>query len=207
MNSVMMILNLSESLAKPLVMAKMNMAYLSSLKNRSTEVQCISRNPPAVRISIENTVLKQVDQFTYLGGVATSDASCGSDIKRRIGLATGASASLSTIWAAKEISKQTKIRVYQSLVLSILLYNSETWTLRETDKRRLLVFEMTVLRRILGITRRDRWRNQDVRSQLDLARGCCAGDSATKTGLLRACVQNVGSTHSQYRVVWKGPRY
>ena len=33
--SVMMILNLSESLAKPLVMAKVNMAYLSSLKNRA----------------------------------------------------------------------------------------------------------------------------------------------------------------------------
>ena len=33
--SVMMILNLSESLAKPLVMAKLNMAYLSSLRNRA----------------------------------------------------------------------------------------------------------------------------------------------------------------------------
>ena len=33
--SVMMILNLSKSLAKPLVMAKLNMAYLSSLKNRA----------------------------------------------------------------------------------------------------------------------------------------------------------------------------
>ena len=31
----MMILNLSESLAKPLVMAKLNMAYLSSLKKRA----------------------------------------------------------------------------------------------------------------------------------------------------------------------------
>ena len=31
----MMILNLSESLAKPLFMAKLNMAYLSSLKNRA----------------------------------------------------------------------------------------------------------------------------------------------------------------------------
>ena len=33
--SVIVILNLSESLAKPLVMAKLNMAYLSSLKNRA----------------------------------------------------------------------------------------------------------------------------------------------------------------------------
>ena len=36
--SVMMILNLSESLAKPLVMAKLNMAYLSSSKNQQTAV-------------------------------------------------------------------------------------------------------------------------------------------------------------------------
>ena len=34
-SKTMMILNLSESLAKPLVMAKLNMAYLSSLKNRA----------------------------------------------------------------------------------------------------------------------------------------------------------------------------
>jgi hypothetical protein len=49
------------------------------------------------------------------------------------------------------ICKDTKLRVYQSLVLSILLYNSETWTLRELDKRRLLVFKMTVLVRIAAI--------------------------------------------------------
>ena len=140
------------------------------ISTSKTEVQCISRSPRAVKINIDSTALAQVDQFTYLGGVISSDASCENDIKRRIGLATGASASLNTIWAAKEISKHTKIRVYQSLVLSILLYNSETWTLREADKRRLLVFEMTVLRRILGITRRDRWKNEAVRSQFELTR-------------------------------------
>ena len=43
--SVMMILNLSESLAKPLVMAKLNMAYLSSLKN---EQNCCRPSPSRV---------------------------------------------------------------------------------------------------------------------------------------------------------------
>ena len=92
------------------------------------------------------------DQFIYLGGVISSDSSSEHDIKRRIGLATGAAASLSAIWASKEICEGTKIRVYRSLILSILLYNSETWTLKDTDKRRLRVFEMSVLRRILGIS-------------------------------------------------------
>ena len=36
----MVILNLSESLAKPLVMAKLNLAYLSSLKNRAKLPRC-----------------------------------------------------------------------------------------------------------------------------------------------------------------------
>ena len=39
-SSVMVILNLSESLAKPLVVAKLNMAYLSSLKNRAKLPHC-----------------------------------------------------------------------------------------------------------------------------------------------------------------------
>ena len=98
----------------------------------------------------------------------SSDSSSEHDIKRRIGLATGAAASLSAIWASKEICEGTKIRVYRSLILSILLYNSETWTLKETDKRRLRVFEMSVLRRILGISIRDRWRNNDIRERLHM---------------------------------------
>lgn len=48
----------------------------------------------------------------------------------------------------------------------LYIYNSETWTLKETDKNSLLVFEMSVLRRILGVNRRDRWRNEDVRMTL-----------------------------------------
>ena len=102
------------------------------------------------------------DQFIYLGGVISSDSSSEHDIKRRIGLATGAAASLSAI--SKEISEETEIRVCMSLILSILLCNSETWTLKETDKRRLRVFEMSVLRRILGISM---WEQRHQRKEKD----------------------------------------
>ena len=140
------------------------------ISTSKTEVQCCSRDPPAIQINIDGTKLGQVEQFTYLGGVLSCDNSSENDIKRRIGLATGASASLNTIWASKDITQETTLRVYRSLVLSILLYNSETWTLKESDKSRLLVFEMTILKRILRVTRRDRWRNEDIRMTLGLPR-------------------------------------
>src|SRR6476661_7706656 len=77
--------------------------------------------------------------------------------------------SLKVSWQARDISLGTKVMVYESLVLSLLLYNSETWTLREDTKQRLRVFKMGCLRRILRVTRRDRIRNAHVRERLNLS--------------------------------------
>ena len=56
---------------------------------------------------------------------------------------------LSQIWSAKELSKATKVKIYETLVLSVLLYNSETWTLKEEQIRRLMVFDMSCLRKLV----------------------------------------------------------
>ena len=40
--------------------------------------------------------------------------------------------------------------------------NSETWTLKTTQQNRLKVFEMSCLRKIKGVTRRDHIRNEDI---------------------------------------------
>jgi len=55
---------------------------------------------------------------------------CPVDIGRRTGLAAGIVRNLHKVWKSKEISKTTKVFLYQTLVQSILLYNSETWTIK-----------------------------------------------------------------------------
>jgi len=45
--------------------------------------------------------------------------------------------------------------VYRSPVQSILLYHADTLTLKDANKRSLKVFEMPILRKILGLTRRN----------------------------------------------------
>jgi len=59
------------------------------------------------------------------------------DIKRRINLATGVTVALDMIGSSKEISKKAKVRLCQASVLSVLLYNSETWIMRRLDEQRL----------------------------------------------------------------------
>ena len=66
------------------------------------------------------------------------------------------------IFTRYDTSKSTKVLLYRTLVRAIILYNSETWTLKEEQKRKLWVFETSALMKICEITRRDRKRNSDV---------------------------------------------
>ena len=48
------------------------------------------------------------------------------------------------------LSKNLKVKIYRTIILPLVLYGSETWSLTVREKRRLRVFENGVLRRIFG---------------------------------------------------------
>jgi len=76
--------------------------------------------------------------------------------------------SLNNIWNTKHLSIQTKVRVYKTLVLSILLYALETWTLLAYDIKTIESFHMKCQRRILGIRWHDFVRNSEVSLRIGL---------------------------------------
>jgi hypothetical protein len=49
-------------------------------------------------------------------------------------------------------SKNLKIKIYRTIILPVVLYEYETWSLTLREERRLRVFENRVLRRIFGPT-------------------------------------------------------
>jgi len=79
--------------------------------------------------------------------------------------------SLNNIWNTTHLSIQTKVRVYQILVLSILLYASQTWTSLASDIKAIESFHtcMKCQRRILGIRWHDFVRNSEVSLRTGLA--------------------------------------
>ena len=52
--------------------------------------------------------------------------------------------------------------------MPLLKFGSDTWTLSKRETCRIKVMEMKLLRKILGITRRDRIRNDIIRDQLNI---------------------------------------
>ena len=102
-----------------------------------------------------------LDSFTYLGSVVHNDGGSSHEVLRRIGKAHGVMDSLnSSIWRCRYLCKRTKIRVFEALVLPVLLYGCETWTLNANLRRRIDAFGNKCLRRIMGYSWRDRVTNQ-----------------------------------------------
>jgi len=48
------------------------------------------------------------------------------------------------------LSKNLKIKIYRTIIFSVVLYGCETWSLILREEHRLRVFENRVLRRIFG---------------------------------------------------------
>ena len=72
------------------------------------------------------------------------------------------------VWRNRRLSLNTKLRLYTSLVQSILLHGSETWTLTKADTAQLQAFHMKAQRRILDIKWYDFVTNDSVQSQTKL---------------------------------------
>jgi len=63
---------------------------------------------------------------------------------------------------------KTKIKLYNTLALPVLLYGSETWTIKVSDARRITAAEMKCMRRTAGYTWTDYKTNAQIAKELKI---------------------------------------
>jgi len=73
---------------------------------------------------------------------------------------------MTRIWKSKESTKITNITIYETMIQPIFLYGSESWTVRKQDGKRNLTADMSWLRRLDGVTKLQKIRNEDIRQTL-----------------------------------------
>jgi hypothetical protein len=66
----------------------------------------------------------------------------------------------------KKPLKKTRIKLYNTLGLPVLLYGSETWTVKASDARRITAAEMKYMRRTAGYTWTDYRTNAQISKEL-----------------------------------------
>ena len=114
-------------------------------------------------VSINGEALKQCKTFKYLGSTAADNAKLDKELSLRIGNASAVYGNLrSRLWTNRHVPIQVKCQVYRATVLAALLYGAEAWTVYSVQADRLQAYVMRHLRSIMGISWRDKIRNEEV---------------------------------------------
>ena len=74
--------------------------------------------------------------------------------------------SANTIIGDKELKDDTKMMIYNTVLVPTLLYGTESLTILDKHKHRMQASEMKYFRKVSGKTRRDQIRNKTIRNQL-----------------------------------------
>uniref|UniRef100_K7F0B5 Reverse transcriptase domain-containing protein n=1 Tax=Pelodiscus sinensis TaxID=13735 RepID=K7F0B5_PELSI len=103
-------------------------------------------------ITVKGQKLQAVDQFTYLGSTLSRAVTIDIEVNCRIAKASSTFGRLLTkVWDRRGISLATKLKVYRAVVLTTLMYASETWTGYRKHARQLNHFHTICLCRLLSI--------------------------------------------------------
>ncbi|PNF22964.1 hypothetical protein B7P43_G11390, partial [Cryptotermes secundus] len=91
-------------------------------------------------IKIRNRCFENEAQFRYLGTTITDRNLIHDEIKRRLNSGNACYHSVQNLLSSRLLSKNIKIRIYRTIILSVVLYGCETWSLTLREKHRLRVF-------------------------------------------------------------------
>ena len=115
--------------------------------------------------------IEKVNSFKYLGSILSNKSSIAEDINNRLSKASKVFRGLNgLIWYKTSIRLETKIKLFRSIILSILLYDSEAWCPVSSQIQRLQVFVTRRLRIITGIFLWQKVKNTELRRMTSIER-------------------------------------
>jgi hypothetical protein len=91
-----------------------------------------------------------VEVFKYLGTRLIDQNSIQEETKSRLKLGNACYHSVQNLLSSRLLSRNLKIKIYRTIILLVVLYGCETWSLTLREEHRLRLFENRVLRRVFG---------------------------------------------------------
>ena len=109
-----------------------------------------------------------VPTFCYLGDTCGQTGGCIDAVNSRITSTWKAFRSLLPILTSRSIAPKVRGNVFNSCVLSVLFYASETWTITQANVLRIERNVNSMVRWICGVSLNDRVSSLDLRKRLGL---------------------------------------
>jgi hypothetical protein len=118
-----------------------------------TKYMLVSRDQNADQnqdIKIGNRSFENVSQFKYLEMTVTDQNLIQDEIKRRLNSGNACYHTVQNPLSSHLLSENVKVRIQKTIILLVVLYGCDTWSLTVREGHKLRVFENRVLRRIFG---------------------------------------------------------
>ena len=126
----------------------------------------IMASGPITAWQIDGETMETVRDFILGGSKITADDDCSHEIKRRLLLGRKVKTNLDSILKSRDIILPTKVRLVKAMVLPVVMYGCESWTIKKSDCQRIDAFKLWYWKRLLRVYWTARRSNQSILKEI-----------------------------------------
>ena len=121
---------------------------------------------PITSWEIHGETVKTMPDFILGGSKITADGDCSHEIKRHLVLGRKVMTNLDSILKSRDITLPTKVRLVKAMVLPVVMYGCESWTIKRAEHQRIDAFELWCWRRLFRVPWTARRSNQSILKEI-----------------------------------------
>ena len=121
---------------------------------------------PITSQQIDGETVETVTNFIFLGSKITADGDCSHETERQFLLGRKAMANLDSILKSRDITLLTKVHLIKAMVLPVVTYGCESWTIKKAESWRTDGFELWYWRRLLRVPWTAKRSNQSILKEI-----------------------------------------
>ena len=135
-----------------------------------TEDLCINKGNDNETVQMDDTKVTRVKKFNYLGSMVQESGGCEREIKRRVQAGWNRWRKVSGVICDRRLPARIKGKVCSSVVRPAMVYGLETVAVTKKQVKEMEVAEMKMLRFTMGVTRKDKIRNEYIMDTVKIER-------------------------------------
>ena len=132
----------------------------------NTQKMKIMASGPITSRQIHGETVATVTDFIFLGSKITADGDCSHEIKRYLLFGGKAMTNLDSVLKSRDITLLIKVPIVKAMVLPVVMYECESWTIKTAEHRRTDAFEQWCWRRLLRVPCTARRCNQSILKEI-----------------------------------------
>ena len=140
---------------------------MEKLLKRNIQKMKIMESDPITSWQIDEETMETMTDFIFLGSKITADGDCSHEIKRHLLLGRKAMTNLDSILKRRDVTLLTKVHRVKAMVLPVVMYGCDSWTMKKAEHQRINAFELWCWRRLLRVPWTARRSNQSILKEIN----------------------------------------